>query len=201
MDIKRFDKGATHRRVAVTAGVFMLLLAGVTGAGMLVFSPSANAWPVSTFALWNPPGEEGAEAGRAGKTGIEGEDSLLAKLFGFLKDEAPEMDATALAGAALAVASELPGDTDDVGGADDEAGEGAKGAEAGSTYAETSVDREDVEMGEEAEDVVFQVTQQEVDQAMAAGEEAVGFWRSLWNMIVGAAQSVVGTVWSAVSAE
>jgi len=171
----------------MTASVFLLLIGAATGAGMMVFSPSANAWPTSVFARWNPPEEEhGSGSGKqeAGGGGIPEaeEESLLARLTGLLKDEVPEMDAGALAGAALAVASEMPAAAEGAGGAD----ETAESAPAGSAASGTN-------------DVVFQVTQQDVDQAVAASEEAVGFWRWLWNLVWGAMKSVAETVVGAVT--
>jgi len=188
MDIKRYDRHSKRRAAALTAGVFLLLIGAATGAGMLVFSPSANAWPTSVFARWNPPAEE-QEAG-GWKLEVDGgkqiadekEESLLAKLVGLLKDEVPAVEPGSLAGAALAVASEMPAEAEGVGGADEAGESAASGSAAG---------------GEE--DVVFQVTQQDVDQAIAAGEETIGFWRWLWNMVWGAMKSVAETVVSAVT--
>jgi hypothetical protein len=198
MDIKRYDRYTTHRRIAMTAGLFILLIAGITGAGMLVFSPSANAWPTAGWVSWSPPeGDAGGGTQQAGglvasegaeeDENDEAEDeSLLARLFSFLKDETPEVDTTALAGAALASAADAALETADTGGTNDEPLTDTADADEG---------------GGEDSEVVFQVTQQEVDQAMAAGEEAVGFWRSLWEMIKGAFVAVANTIVSAVGAD
>lgn len=183
MDIRRFDRHSTHRKVAVTAGVFILLIAGVTGAGMMVFSPPANAWPISAFGRWNQDEDNTgslAEAGTADEKGGSDEESLMARIFGWLEDETPDVDTAALAGVASAVASELPDGETETGGPEDDAG--------------TST-------GDGGDDVVFQVTQQDVEQAMAASEEAVGFWRSLWDMIKGAFVAIANTIVSAVGAD
>ncbi len=198
MDIRRLDKYAVHRKVALTAGVFILLIAGVTGAGMLVFSPSAGARPIAAFGQWNPPGQaDGNAAGTptdrpgtpaddaATDTGNDGrgEPSLLAKLFGGLEDDAPTVDTAALAGAALASAADMTSDADE----EEERDEGA-------TETTGPADGDDG-------NVVFQVTEQDLDQAVAVSQEAVGFWGWLWNMLSGAAIAVANTITSAVAAD
>jgi hypothetical protein len=191
MNINKKDNLKIHKKIALGASLFILLLFAVTGAGLMVFSPTAGAWPTSTFAFWNPPADKAISDQETKNSlppgqGAETEDSeeKWSFLGSLLNDEKTEIDKDEITEAITAEVSERMR----------EAGEEA--IDKTITQAKETVVSEltgSDPNGQDSNDRP-KVTEQDIEQAAALGKETIGFWGMLWNVVSGLVATAVGLV-------